>query len=143
MASTKNKPLHQRLQIDLDALRGNVSIAHGSRWCALSIAAWVLLRRRPAAESPEPAKLTRLTEELDRNPEALAQILTLWINRSREPETRRPPESSGTAMSAKTLTGPEKAAVLLKSLPAAVMDKVRCGTWTRSMREFSAPSWRN
>ena len=70
---------HQRLQSILTIVR-NVSIAMVAL-CFLPMA-WVLLRRRPAAAAPEPAKLQRVAEELDRNPEALAQILTLWIDRS-------------------------------------------------------------
>jgi flagellar M-ring protein FliF len=69
---------HQRLQTILTTVR-NVSIAMIAL-CVLPIA-WVLLRRRAAAPA-EPVKLQRITEELDRNPEALAQILTLWIDRS-------------------------------------------------------------
>ncbi len=70
---------HQRLQSILTIVR-NVSIGMVAL-CAVPIA-WVLLRRRPTAPAPEPAQLQRITEELDRNPEALANILTLWIDRS-------------------------------------------------------------
>ena len=71
---------HQRMQTILTAVR-NGSIAMVAL-CALPIG-WFLLRRRAtAAAPPEPVKLQRFTEELDRNPEALAQILAMWIDRS-------------------------------------------------------------
>jgi flagellar M-ring protein FliF len=71
---------HQRLQNILTIVR-NVSIAMIAL-CFVPIV-WVLLRRRNAVPAaPEPVKLQRISEELDRNPEALAQILTLWIDRS-------------------------------------------------------------
>ncbi len=51
--------------------------------CVLPIV-WMLFRRRMAAASAPttPAPLARLNEELDRNPEALAKILALWIDQS-------------------------------------------------------------
>ena len=70
---------HQRMQTILTAVR-NGSIAMVAL-CILPIG-WFLLRRRGAAAAPEPAKLQRFTEELDRNPEALAKILSIWIDRS-------------------------------------------------------------
>jgi flagellar M-ring protein FliF len=76
---------HQRLQYILNIVR-NVSIAMIAL-CVLPIG-WVLLRRRGSAATPEPAKLQRISEELDRDPEALAKILTLWIDRS-EPSSKK------------------------------------------------------
>jgi flagellar M-ring protein FliF len=71
---------HQRMQNILCIVR-NVSIGMIAL-CVLPIA-WVLLRRRaPAATAPQPVKLQRISEELERNPEALAQILTIWMDRS-------------------------------------------------------------
>lgn len=66
----------QRTQSILTIVR-NVSIGMVAL-CVLPIA-WVLLRRRqPVPETKTP----QLPEELDRDPEALAQILTLWMDRS-------------------------------------------------------------
>jgi flagellar M-ring protein FliF len=76
---------HQRLQSILSIVR-NVSIAMVAL-CVLPIG-WFLLRRRVRPATPEPAKLQRISEELDRDPEALAKILTLWIDRS-EPSNQK------------------------------------------------------
>jgi flagellar M-ring protein FliF len=72
---------HERMQLILTIIR-NGSIAMVAL-CALPIL-WVLWRRRsvPPPAQPEPAKLQRISEELDKNPEALAKILALWIDRS-------------------------------------------------------------
>jgi flagellar M-ring protein FliF len=79
---------HQRWQTILTIVR-NGSMAMIAL-CALPMA-WLLVRRRgPAAGAaavkkeaqPPPAKLQLLTDELDRNPEALARILAHWIDRA-------------------------------------------------------------
>jgi flagellar M-ring protein FliF len=78
---------HQRWQTILTVVR-NGSMAMIAL-CALPMA-WLLVRRRgprtpPGADRhtrPEPAKLRLVADELDRNPEALAKILALWIDRA-------------------------------------------------------------
>jgi flagellar M-ring protein FliF len=78
---------HQRWQTILTMVR-NGSMAMVAL-CGLPIA-WLLFRRRGhgapqgagAVAQAEPAKLQRLSEELDRNPEGLAKVLALWIDRA-------------------------------------------------------------
>jgi flagellar M-ring protein FliF len=76
---------HQRMQTILSVVR-NVSIGMVAL-CVVPIG-WVLLRRRRTTAQPEPAKLQRISQELDRDPEALAKILTLWIDRSETPQKK-------------------------------------------------------
>jgi hypothetical protein len=61
----------------------NVSIG-AIALCVMPIV-WMLFRRRKHVAVPAPAtspQIQRITEELDRNPDALAKILTLWIDRA-------------------------------------------------------------
>jgi flagellar biosynthesis/type III secretory pathway M-ring protein FliF/YscJ len=74
---------HQQWQTTLAIIR------HGSIAMIALCAApflWVLLRRRPAVppteSQPQTTKLRRISDELERNPEALANILSRWIERS-------------------------------------------------------------
>jgi flagellar M-ring protein FliF len=78
---------HQRWQTILTIVR-NGSMAMVAL-CALPMT-WLLLRRRGSAAQarPEPAKLERLSEELDRHPEALAKILALWIDHAEAPDKK-------------------------------------------------------
>ena len=52
---------------------------------------WLLFRRRRSATAPatgtaaEPVTLQRLSQELDRNPEGLAKVLAMWIDRADAP----------------------------------------------------------
>ena len=70
---------HQQIQTILTAVR-NGSIAMVAL-CFLPIA-WVLLRKRPMpVESAQPAQLRLIGEKLDRDPEALAKVLSLWMDR--------------------------------------------------------------
>ncbi len=79
---------HQQWQMILSIVR-NASIGMVAL-CACVIA-WVALRRfavwAPAVATPQPDKLQRIKDELDRNPEMLAKVLTRWIDRS-EPTGR-------------------------------------------------------
>jgi flagellar M-ring protein FliF len=76
---------HQRWQTILTIVR-NGSMAMIAL-CVLPMA-WLWLRRRrpapaPAKEAePEPAKLRLVTEELERHPEALAKVLSVWLERA-------------------------------------------------------------
>jgi flagellar M-ring protein FliF len=78
---------HQRWQTILTIVR-NGSMAMMAL-CAVPMA-WLLVRRRgkgapaapPKEAQPEPAKLRLVTDELERNPEALARILAHWIDRA-------------------------------------------------------------
>jgi flagellar M-ring protein FliF len=75
---------HQRWQTILTMIR-NGSMAMIAL-CGLPIV-WLLFRRRGggssrAATVAEPAKLKRLSDELERDPEALAKILSMWMDRS-------------------------------------------------------------
>jgi flagellar M-ring protein FliF len=78
---------HQRWQTILTIVR-NGSMAMMAL-CLVPMA-WMLVRRRsrgapaPAIKEapPEPAKLRLVTDELERNPEALARILAHWIDRT-------------------------------------------------------------
>lgn len=73
---------HNRLQTILTIVR-NVSIA-AIALCVLPMV-WMLFRRRRAAQlaaSVEPPASQRVADELDRNPEALAKILSLWIGKN-------------------------------------------------------------
>ena len=75
---------HQRWQTILTVIR-NSSIAMVTL-CGCVIA-WVVFRRRAKlapAVTPEaaPEKLQQITEELDRNPEILAKILSRWLESS-------------------------------------------------------------
>jgi flagellar biosynthesis/type III secretory pathway M-ring protein FliF/YscJ len=76
---------HQRWQTILTLIR-NGSMAMIAL-CVCPIA-WLMLRRRgkggPASAegAVEPAKVRRLSDELEHNPEALAKILAFWIDRS-------------------------------------------------------------
>ena len=75
---------HQRWQTILTMIR-NGSMAMIAL-CGLPIV-WLMLRRRGgapvrAATVEEPAKLKRLSDELERDPEALAKILSMWMDRS-------------------------------------------------------------
>ena len=85
---------HQRWQSILTLVR-NASMAMVAL-CAFPIV-WMVFRRRrlPAGvaaaptEAPvEPGKLRLLSDELERNPEALAKILATWIER-RKPATKK------------------------------------------------------
>jgi flagellar M-ring protein FliF len=71
-----------RMQTILTIVR-NVSIG-AIALCVMPIV-WMLFRRRKHVAVPAPAtspQIQRITEELDRNPDALAKILTLWIDRA-------------------------------------------------------------
>jgi flagellar M-ring protein FliF len=73
---------HQRWQDTLTLVRNGSMAMMGL--CALPIV-WFIFRRRAAKASAapetqaEPAKLRLISDELERNPEALAKLLTSWM----------------------------------------------------------------
>lgn len=77
-----------RMQTIVTIIR-NVSIG-AIALCVMPIV-WMLFRRRKHAPAPAPVmtpQLLRINEELDRNPEALANILTLWIDKAEVAERK-------------------------------------------------------
>ena len=81
---------HERWQTILTIIRNGSMAMIGL--CGLPIV-WLLFRRRgrgapPAPTVEEPAKLKRLSDELERNPEALAKILSMWIDRAETSERK-------------------------------------------------------
>jgi flagellar M-ring protein FliF len=84
---------HQRWQDILTLVRNGSMAMMGL--CCLPIA-WFVFRRRkggakeptPIASQEEPAKLRLISDELERNPEALAKILTSWMDRSETSEKK-------------------------------------------------------
>ena len=85
---------YQQMQTILAVIR-NASIGLMAL-CAVPLV-WVLLRRRaagaqttaePSSEPPATLKLRTLSAELERNPEALANILSRWLERAESAEQK-------------------------------------------------------